>query len=183
MIKKRTGLIIFAIILISCLYAIISSMPNKSTDMSKLIEKSLSKQYKAKTQIEIFDTCEVLDYKIAGFTEVDSDKCGFAILKQDVDSRFELIRLDRFDKLMIRALDTYVQYVDLKDEKYELGFEQYLVFLSMNPELSRIKMTVDDGKPAYKEIKSTPSLTLLEYPIGSTKAEYLFYDKAGNLLR
>jgi hypothetical protein len=181
--KRRLKLIIIIIIFITFISAMISSLPDKSTDMSKLIEKSLSKQYKKNTQIAIFDTNKVSNYKIAGFTEVGSDKCGFAVLKQDSDSRFKLISIKRFDKLMKRALDTYVEYIDLKDEKYELGFEQYLVILSTNPELSRITMTVDDGKPIYKEIKSTPSLTVFEYPIGATQAEYLFFDKAGNLLR
>ncbi|EPR07737.1 hypothetical protein [Ruminiclostridium papyrosolvens] len=183
MIKRRSKLIIITIIFVALISAIINSMPDKSTDMSKLIEKTLSKQYKDKTKIGIFDTYEVLDYKIAGFIEVGSDKCGFSVLKQDINSRFELISVNRFDRLMKRALDTYIQYIDLKDEKYELGFERYLVILSMNPELSRIKMTVDDGKPIYKEIKSTPSLTVLKYPIEATNAEYLFYDKAGKLLR
>lgn len=183
MIKRRSKLIIITIIFIALVSAIINSMPDKSTDMYKLIEKSLSRHYKEKTQINIFDTYKVSDYKIAGFTQVGSDKCGFAVLKQDSNSRFELTSISRFDQLTQRALDTYINYIDLKDEKYKLGFEQYLVILSLNPKLSRIKMTVDDGKPMYKEIKSTPSLTVLEYPLGATHGEYLFYDKAGNALR
>ncbi|MBE5966931.1 MAG: hypothetical protein E7255_08195 [Lachnospiraceae bacterium] len=103
-------------------------------------------------------------------------------MKRDGNSRYKLICVVRPEKLITRATDIFYEYITLNDEKYELGAACYIVVLSMNDKFSKIKMVIDDREPIYKEIKTTPSLTVLEYPIGTSKAEILFYDRLGNLM-
>jgi len=164
-----------------CISVIVIYLLNISTDMSTLIENSLSKQYEENKQIKIFDTYEISDYKIVGFTLVGSEKCGFAVLRQYGNSGYELISVTRYEQLTKRALDIFVKYIDLYDEKHKVM--SYLVVLSLNAELSKIKMTIDDGEPIYREINSNPSLTVIEFPDEPFMGEYLFYDKSGNLIR
>ena len=180
--KKKSWLILLAIIItIGILFIIIYSL-NISTDMSKLIENALSKQYGIDSRIEVFDTYEIYNNEIVGFTINESKKCGFAVMKRNGNSRYKLIFVVRPERLITRATDIFYEYIALYDERYELGVEGYIVVLSMNAEFSKIKMVIDDREPIYKEIKSPPSLTVLEYPIGTSKAEILFYDKSGNLI-
>jgi hypothetical protein len=150
--------------------------------MSKLIEKELSKLYGNGIQIKIFDTYEIYNNEIVGFTINENKKCGFAVMKRNRNSRYKLICVVRPKKLITRATDIFYEYITLNDEKYELGAACYIVVLSMNDKFSKIKMVIDDREPIYKEIKTTPSLTVLEYPIGTSKAEILFYDRLGNLI-
>jgi len=154
--------------------------------MSVLIENSLSKQYDRDINIDIFDTYEIVgftsDYKIVGFTIIGSEKCGFAVMKEDRNAQYELVSVYTSEKMLKRAFDIYIEHVYLNDKKHDL-WADYFIILSMNDQLSKIKMTIDYGKPTYNVITSTPSLTVVEIPFGSSHLEYLFYDKSGSLIR
>lgn len=181
MIKRNLLPIILSIFVIAVISVIVIYSFNSRTDIPELIEKSLSKQYEENFQIEIFETYEIFNYKIIGFTIVENGKCAFAVLEQDKESRYKLIRLDKYEKLIKRGLDIYVQYVDLYNEKLEL--KNYMIVLSMNAELSKIEMSVNDGKPTYHNITTSPSMTVLEFPTKASEVRYIFYDRLGDEIR
>lgn len=183
MIRKPWLLIITMVIILVCLAVIFINSPKSSIDPSALIEDALSKQYKKKNPIKIFNSHSINNYEIIGFTITGSDDFGYAVLKQDENSSFELIKIDLLNKMVKRAHDIFIDYIDLFPEKYNFETQQYIVIISMNEELSKIQWTINGETQTYKEINSSPSLTVLEYPIGSTTAEYIFYDEKGNIIR
>ncbi|WP_040950708.1 hypothetical protein [Gorillibacterium massiliense] len=179
---KRRIMILLIIIGISIPSAILIYSRNTGHDKVTLIGNHLSKQYKAKTLIKIFDNQEIYDKEIVGFTIVEEEqKCAFAVMQNNGHSNYKLIKLIPFEKLITRASDIYIQYIDLFDEKNEIV--PYLVVLSLNADLSKIEMTVKDGKTIDKEIDANPSLTLIKLPIEDFTGEYLFYDRMGNLIK
>ncbi len=181
--KMKLFLIMLTIIISICIFFIVKHSSNTSSDMSKLIENSLSKQYGTDAQIEIFDTCEInFNNKIVGFTIDDSKKCGFAVMKEDGDARYELVNIYTSDKMIKRAFNIYNETVYLNEKQHDL-YGEYFVVLSRNDELSKIQIAIGYGEPTYYVITSTPSLTVIGIPFGTSHFEYLYYDKSGNLIR
>lgn len=181
MIKKNLLPIILVILVIAVIFVIAINQFNSHTNIHELIEKSLSEQYEEDIKIKIFETYEVFNYKIIGFTIEENEKCSFAVLEQDGDLKYKLIRLDKYEKLLKRGLDIYVQYIDLYNDNLEL--DNYMIVLSMNAELSKIEKSLNDGKPTYYNIASSPSMTVLKFPLEASEVQYIFYDRLGNEIR
>lgn len=180
--KKKTWVIILSILFVGYLAVMGIYSRNLSKDMTKLIEKAISKRYDEKKQIDIFTTYEIYDNIVVGFTLAgkEQSKSGYAVLEKLDHSRYKLKKVNRLEDLTKRALDIYIDYISVFDEKHEL--ESYLLVIGMNAELSKVKLTINDGKPINKEVDSNPSLTLVELPNEPYEGEYLFYDKSGNLI-
>lgn len=163
------------------LIVFISYLSRISADTSGLIEKALSKQYKEKIEIDIFDTFEVFDYKIIAFTAYNNKKCSFAILKQREGDKYELIRVQKFDGFIDREIDVYVQYFDIYSDNQVS--KNYMIILNMNEELATIETTIKVGEITRVDIDSMPSMVLIELPKDSYEMEYNFYDYFGNEIR
>ena len=88
--------------------------------MTTLIEDALSKQYREKEQITIIDTYEISDYILVAFAPIDSEKNGFAVLQKNNNSRYKLLKLVPFEDLTKRAVDIYIDYLDLYTKNQEL---------------------------------------------------------------
>ncbi|CAM5180555.1 hypothetical protein UACE39S_06448 [Ureibacillus acetophenoni] len=183
MINKLWLWITTIVILIVCIAVILINSPKTSINSSALIEDALSKQYDKKNKVNIFNSHKLNNYEIIGFTIAGSDDYGYAVLKQDENSKVELLKIDLHNKMVKRAHDIFIDYIDLFSEESDFGTQPYLVIISMNEELSKIKWTIDGETQPDKEINTSPSLTVLEYPIGSTTAEYIFYDEMGNIIQ
>lgn len=179
---KKSFFFMIVILITICISVIIICLPNTSTDMSALIESALSKQYNRNVNIEIFNTYESFECKIVGFTIVGSKKCGFAVMREDRNAQYELVSVYTSDKMIKKAFDIYIEHVYLNDQQHDL-YDEYFIVLSINDELSKIQMAIDYGQPTYNMITSTPSLTVIEIPFGTSHLEYLFYDKMDNPIR
>lgn len=180
MTKKRLIPFILSIIIIIGISLLLINPFHSNTNIQQLIEKSLTNQYNENIQIEIFDTLEIFNYKLIGFTIAGTEKCSFAVLEHEGESRYKIIRLDKYEKLLARGLDIYVQHIDLYDEKMEL--KNYLIILSMNAELSKIEKNINGKNPIYYNISSSPSMTLLEYT-NESEIQYNFYDYLGGQIK
>lgn len=179
--KKIWYIIILIAIIVFISKIVIYYNNTVSTDIAKLIEFNFSQKYEENiNNIKIVDTYDIYDKKIVGFTYDDNKKCSIAFLKRNGDSKYEMIRVKRYEILATRNLDIFYDYIYIYDENEE--YARYLVVFSMNPELSKIKLTINGWETTYKEIISNPSITVLKIPEYNFTGEYLFYDKSGNLI-
>lgn len=180
--RKRWAIVLSAGLIVGIVTATIIYLVPKTGEKITLIEKSLAKQTDHKQQIQIFQSTTIKDYEIDGFTPADEPaKVGFALLKKHSPTRYEMLRLTRFEKLTKRATDIYIRYVDLRMEKGESV--PYLIVLSLNPDLTTIKVTGKDGATATEKVTANPSMTVIELPTEASTVEYLFYDAAGNVIQ
>ncbi len=181
--QKKQKQMYFAVIMIS-LVALLSGKVLWKTeiDHKTLIEKDISRQYNKTKQIEIFTEQNLKHYTITGFTLTgeESAKAGIAVIKEEDNSKPELIKTYRFEKLTKRAQDIYVAYVDLFQEEKEQY--PYLAVISTNPALSLITMNFDNNTANQLKVDGNPSLTMIEFPDETAGGEYQFFDAAGNVI-
>ncbi|NLL01183.1 MAG: hypothetical protein GX271_11065 [Clostridiales bacterium] len=177
--KKILLSIILAAIIIVVSFLAIHKSSNSSINVCELIERGISKQYKEKVEIDIFDTYEIFDSKIIGFTAFDNKKCSFALLKQK-EEEYQLINVQKFDGFIDRGIDIYLQYINLYNEKQEL--KSYMIILSMNDELSKIEILIDEKINIF-EAGVMPYMKVIELPNDDFDMKYTFYDYLENEIK
>lgn len=83
--------------------------------------------------------------------------------------------------MVLRAQDTYVKYITVQDREGES--HSYFVVLCQNPSVTTLDMSINAGPAEKVELKSAPSVAVVELPRGGYEIQYQFCDAQGNAVR
>ena len=178
--KRRLAILASIILFVFIVISFgMKQIPVAEYDMAGIINKSLSKSYNEKMQIEIFETSNILEYKIIGFTYDNNYKCGYAVMQKKND-RYKLLQLIRYERLMEAPYRIYRDTADLWDETAKQSIPYYVI-ISLNEQLSKIEYSLDSSRGTIENI-SSPSMMLFEI-LPNSDNEFKLYDPSGNLIQ
>jgi len=167
--------ICLVMILIICVIVIVSRpmvYGNDTVSMEALIAKEMDTE----KSVDVFDTIDVEDYRIAGFV-MGKAQLGYAAFKKNKSGNYEMTMAKNPSKTIPRGLDIAVSYFSYTTDD---EFSNNLVVLSNNPQLAEIEWTNKDNEDIRRiKVNTAPSITMIEFAEYNQESEYTFYDKGG----
>lgn len=166
---KKFLIVFVTFIVIGCVFSLFFGKGYASPTDEKAIN-AIKKELETK-EITVFASTVQDEFSFLGFS-YENGKLGLAVFEKK-DERFHLKKVFKQEKMLNRALDTYLA-------RYSYGAE-YLIFMSSNEKLAEIVFSGDfEGTiPVFDH----PSMTVQKLDIPDNYLiSYEFFDAEGNEL-
>lgn len=177
---KNFKVVLFIVIAIVCVLVYESCTELYGNDIES-IQKTITRIYKSKVKVAVFDIKYIGAYKIAGFLQGDSDidqKIGYVVFKADKRGNYVYKTCSRREVTLRNG--TFFDYWFADDNPST----NYYVIVSNNQRLAKVKIDTTDNlnnkHELHEDIKYNPSITLIKIPKNNISNSYYFYDVNGN---